>query len=172
MKYVLFLGFIISLISLPGCNDREAQPYTGSKLNKKWLNEIINESDSSYSKPYYRTDFVTAYYHINKKDSVLCQVMKDSSENIRQIIITKKKIRTFFAQYYPNGQALGITPVGKNGRFEGDAILFYENGTVESKGKYRDGFRFGVWKMYDEKGTLVKTEEYDTNGQLIRSAGY
>ena len=69
-----------------------------------WLDSIIKNSDSTYEKPYYRTDFVTAVYYINKKDSSICQVMKDSAGVIRQISMSKKNLRTFFAPYYENGQ--------------------------------------------------------------------
>src|SRR5882672_5715764 len=74
-----------------------------TKLDNAWLNSIIKNSDSNYTKPYYRTDFVTATYYINKKDSSTCQLMKDSAGIVRQIIIVTKNVRTFFGQYYANG---------------------------------------------------------------------
>jgi antitoxin component YwqK of YwqJK toxin-antitoxin module len=164
---------IMLFVSIAGCEvSNEIKPFEANKLNASWLEQIIRESDTSYSKPYFRSDFVTAHYYLNRNDSSLCQVMKDSSDNIRQIIVEEKKVRTFFAQFYPDGQAVAITPVGSNGRFEGDATVFYPDGKVKSKGKYCDGFYCGEWKVYDENGKLIKKEEYDTNGQLIKSADY
>ncbi|MES1197898.1 MAG: hypothetical protein ABUL41_01315 [Chitinophagaceae bacterium] len=139
------------------------------RLDTTWLATIIRSSDTSYSKPYFRTDFVTASYYINRMDSTLCQVMRDSSNRVRQIITTKKNIRTFYAQYYPNGHAQAILPLDASGKYDGNAIIFYEDGDIKSKGKYRHGSYAGKWKNYDEKGKLVTEDEYDSNGQLIKT---
>jgi hypothetical protein len=61
---------------------------------------IKQHSDSNYIKPYKRTDFVTAAFYINKKESSVCQIMKDSANCIRQVIIEKNGSRSFFTQYY------------------------------------------------------------------------
>jgi hypothetical protein len=141
----------------------------GTKLDQDWLNSIIEKSDSSYSKPYYRTDFVTAAYYINKKDSTLCQMMKDSAGLIRQIIITKKDIRTYFGQYYSNGQLQADLPLDNYGHYHGHATYYYKNGIIQSRGNYTNGQRSGKWDNYDEKGKLISIEEYDTNGQLLKT---
>lgn len=164
---------ILAVFVTAGCNDSSSnEPFIDNKLNKAWLNKIINKSDSSYTKPYYRSDFVTATYHINKKDSLLTQVMKDSAGNVKQVMIEKNKVRSFFAQYYINGQVMAILPVGKNGRFEGDAVFYCPAGKIKSKGKYVDGFYSGVWELYDEAGKLTVKETYDNNGQLINTTEY
>lgn len=165
----LFL-FILSIVSCTQSDD--PHPFMDNKLNKAWLEKIIRKSDSTYIKHYFRKDFVTASYYINKKDSTLCQVMRDSSENVRQVIITKNDIRTFFSQYYPNGQAVFINHLKEDGKFEGDAVNYYSNGKVKSKGKYHDGLYSGLWEYYDENGRLIRKEEYDSNGQRIKTDNF
>ncbi len=160
----LLLIFTILILSLFGCaekNDNE------KKLPGSFIDSIIKHSDSSYQKPYYRTDFVTASYYINKKDSTVSQFMKDSAGKIRQIIIAKKNIRTFFAQYYPNGNLQANLPLDAFGQYHGTGSFFYEDGSLQSSGNYNHGFKKGDWKVYDEKGRLTATDAYDENGSLI-----
>lgn len=133
------------------------------------LDAFIKQSDSSYNKPYYRTDFVTAWYYINKKDSAVCQVMKDSAKTIRQIIITKKNLRTFFAGFYSNGQLQADLSLDEFGHYHGNTTYYYPSGRTESTGNYEHGIKTGAWKYFDEKGRLLSTDNYDKNGQLIKA---
>ena len=169
-----FFGILaLMYICAAGCKQTaNSGPLVENKFNALWLQKIINNADTSYSKPYFGNDFVTASYYINRKDSTLCQVMRDSSKKVRQIIIVRKGIRTFYSQFYRNGQAIAILPLNKQGRFDGDAILFYADGAIKSKGKYYDGLYNGVWKIYNEKGKLISKEEYDNNGQLLKVSKY
>jgi antitoxin component YwqK of YwqJK toxin-antitoxin module len=154
---------LLCLISCFGCSQKD----NSKKLDKNWLDSIAKASDSSYSKPYYRSDFVTAQYYINKKDSIVCQLMKDSGGNIRQIIIAKKDIRTFFGQYYTNGNLQADLPLDEFGQFHGTGIFYFENGKVQSSGTFTHGLKTGQWKVFDEKGKTIATDEYDKNGQII-----
>ncbi len=133
-----------------------------------WLDSVIKHSDSSYTKPYFRTDFVTATYYINKKDSTVCQVMKDSAQTIRQIILMKKDIRTFFAPYFDNGQLQSAVSLDEAGHYHGTLTNYYRNGNIENTGNYVHGLRNGAFKNYDSTGHLVSTETYDSTGQLIK----
>lgn len=171
--YKRIIGPAVFLLLVAGCKEKEHdQPFSGNQLNKPWLEKIISGSDSSYTKPYFRSDFVTAYYYINKKDSTFSQVMKDSSERVRQVIIEKKGIRTFYAQFYPNGQAIAILPLNAHGRFHGNATLFYPDGRVKSKGSYHNGWYSGTWETYNEEGKLILKEEYGADGQLLKTLPY
>lgn len=144
---------------------------TGSskKLDKAWLDSIAKASDSSYVKPYYRTDFVTAQYYINKKDSSVCQLMKDSAGIIRQIIMTKKGVRIFFGSYYKNGRLQADLPLDEFGQYHGTGTFYYEDGSLQSSGNFNHGLKTGDWKVYDEKGKLTATDTFDKNGQLIQN---
>lgn len=136
-------------------------------LAGSFIDSIIKNSDSSYDKPYYRTDFVTASYYTNKKDSTVCQVMKDSAGIIRQIIIAKKDIRIFLGAYYKNGQLQADLPLDEFGQYHGTGKLYYQNGSLQSSGNFLHGVKTGAWKVYDEKGKETATDNFDQNGNLI-----
>lgn len=165
----IFLFQIALLILIISCSQQNNKNKpTAKALNHYWLDSIVKNSDSSYSKPYKRTDFVTAFYYTDKKDSSVCQVMKDSADSIRQIIIAKKNIRTFFALYYPNGNLQADLPLDEFGQYNGTGKFYYEDGNLQSQGNFTHGLKTGQWKIYDEKGKLTATDEFDKNGQLIQ----
>jgi antitoxin component YwqK of YwqJK toxin-antitoxin module len=139
------------------------------KVNTAWLDSVTKNSDSSFVKPYKRTDFATATYYTNKKDSSLCQLMKDSAGIIRQIIIVTKNIRTFFGQYYKNGQLQADLPLDEFGQYHGAATNYFEDGVVESSGSYVHGLKAGTWKNFNKTGKFLSTDEYNQNGQLVKT---
>jgi antitoxin component YwqK of YwqJK toxin-antitoxin module len=162
MKKRLFL--FVLMIAVFGCSQKN----DNSKiLPGSFIDSIIKHSDSSYDKPYHRTDFVTVSYYTNKKDSTLSQFMKDSAGKIRQIIIAKKNIRSFFAQYYANGNLQADLPLDAFGQYHGTGKFFYEDGNLQSTGDYNHGFKTGTWSVYDEKGKVTATDSYDDNGNLM-----
>lgn len=164
----LNLSFFAAVTLFLSCTQNSGDPKTNAKtINRPWLDSIIKTSDSTYSKPYKRTDFVTAIFYINKKDSSVCQLMKDSADSIRQIIIAKNNIRTFFAQYYSNGNLQAELPLDEFGQHHGTGTFYYEDGTVQSSGSFNHGLKSGEWKIYDGKGKLLTTDSYDKDGQLI-----
>lgn len=160
----LLVCFLTLTILFANCSEHSDNEKT---INRSWLDSIIKASDSSYIKPYKRTEFVTAVFYINKKDSSVCQLMKDSADSIRQIIIAKKDIRIFFAQYYPNGNLQADLPLDSFGQYHGTGKFFYEDGSLQSTGNYNHGFKTGDWKVYDEKGKVTATDSYDKNGNLV-----
>jgi antitoxin component YwqK of YwqJK toxin-antitoxin module len=95
--------------------------------------------------------------------------MKDTTGRIRQIIMAKRQTRLFTAEYYDYGQLKAYLPLDAKGRFEGSSEFYFENGCVKSKGVFHQGFYSGEWKNYNEKGGLVSTDQYDSNGQLIKT---
>ncbi len=131
------------------------------KLDKVWLDSIIHASDSNYAKPYYRTDFVTAVYYLNRKDSTICQIMKDSSDRIRQVTIMNKGRRTFFGEYFKNGNIQALIPLDEFGQYNGQAIYYYETGIIQSQGQFLHGVRVGTWQYFTPAGKLEKKESYD-----------
>jgi antitoxin component YwqK of YwqJK toxin-antitoxin module len=160
----IFLLPAVLILSVFGCTKKNGN---SKVLAGYFIDSIIKHSDSSYEKPYYRTDFVTATYYLNKKDSTVCQLMKDSAGNIRQVIITKKDTRIFFGSYYKNGQLQADMPLDAFGQFHGAGKFFYEDGSLQSTGNYTHGFKTGDWKVYDEKGKVTATDSYDSNGNII-----
>lgn len=161
------------LVWAAGCDQsKNTGPFHDNKLNNSWLKSIISKSDSTYTRPYYRSDFVTASYYINKKDSTLTQVMRDSSERVRQVIVETKGVRSFSAQFYPTGYAIAMTGFNTQGQFHGGATFLYPDGRVKSKGQYANGFHSGVWETYNPEGKLVLKEEYGADGQLLKTQNY
>ena len=53
---------------------------------------------------------------------------------------------------------------GKWGR-NGIGRAYYDTGTLEREGPYRDGVRVGQWKYYKPDGTLDRTEDRGMDGQ-------
>jgi antitoxin component YwqK of YwqJK toxin-antitoxin module len=133
------------------------------------LDSIRKASDSTYKKPYFTRDFATAEYFMNKKNSTLTQVMKDKDSVMRQVIITKNKLRIFTAQYYANGQLTAKYELDRFGQYDGYSEEFYEDGRVKRSGNYKSGFHTGQWKNYTENGKLSNTETYNESGQAVSS---
>ena len=163
MKTIQFL-FLVSLLFIIGCKQQD----TNTKiLANSFIDSIIKLSDSSYQKPYYRSDFVSAQYYTSKKDSIVCQLMKDSAGLIKQIIIAKKDIRIFYGSYYKNGQLQANLPLDEFGQYNGTGKFYYEDGSLQSTGSYNHGFKTGAWKVYNEKGKETAIDNFDEDGNLI-----
>ena len=160
---------IFSVIVLYSCSSKTQVGREIIKPDKGWLDSIQKNSDTSFTKKYRSQEFFTAEYYINRKKKTVCQVMKDSSGNIRQIIADKNSIRTFTAEYYPNGQLKAKLPLDSMGKYHGPSKYYYQNGQIKSEGTFVHGFFSGQWRNYDEKGKLISKDEYDENGQLIRT---
>ncbi len=161
-----FLSWLVVCILIVSCKQQQ-QNGNSKILAGHFIDSVIKHSDSSYEKPYYRTDFVTAAYHVNTKDSTVCQLMKDSAGRIRQVIVARKGTRIFFALYYTNGQLQADLPLDAFGQYHGTGKFFYEDGSLQSSGNYTHGFKTGDWKVYDKKGNITATDSYDDNGNLI-----
>jgi antitoxin component YwqK of YwqJK toxin-antitoxin module len=158
------------LILICSCSGNKNSGREIIKINKAWLDSIKNKSDTSWTKRYRNKDFVTAEYYVDKKDSIVTQLMKDSAGIIRQIIIARyDNTRLFFAEYYSNGQLKARLPLDSIGKYNGQAKYYYQNGQVKSEGTFTHGFFSGQWKNCDEKGKLISKDEYDENGQLIKT---
>src|ERR1043166_7807741 len=103
---------LAGMMFLAGCANKNNKPEMPLKtVNHLWLDSLISKADSSLKKPYKRTDFVTAEFYVNRKDSTITQLMKDSAGTIRQIIVADRHKRIFFAQYYANGQQQADLPL-------------------------------------------------------------
>ncbi|MBL7702531.1 MAG: hypothetical protein JNM14_09785 [Ferruginibacter sp.] len=167
MRLIFF--FVTFLILLAGsCRQKQSNVTTNNKiLATPFIDSVIKKSDSSYEKKYLRSDFVTAQYYSNKKDSTVCQLMKDSAGLIRQIIIADKNVRIFFGSYYTNGQLQADLPLDSFGQYHGTGKFYYEDGSLQSSGNYTHGFKTGTWKVYDKNGKETNTDNFDQNGNLI-----
>ena len=163
MKFFCLIFFCAAIAA--SCNNNKIQ-FTSvlKKVDTAWLDSIVKNSDSTYSKKYRTTDFATADYYLLHKDSSVCQVMKDTAKTIRQILITRKNTRTYFAQYYANGQLMADVKLDNFGQPDGKAIYYYENGNIKSTGQYQHGLATGEWKEFKENNHAVSIIKYDSNG--------
>lgn len=154
----------VFFLMLAGCKPKSIQQKT---IAENLADSISSHSDSSYTKPYFTPDFVTATYYVNSKDTSLSQVMKDSAGMIRQIIIARKNIRLFYGSYYKNGQSQASLPLDEFGQYHGTGTFYYEDGRIQSSGNYKHGLKTGPWKVFDMKGKITATDSYDDNGNLV-----
>ncbi len=165
------LIIIANGIFLFGCASKDNASHKLVSVNHQWLDSIRQSGDTSYVKKYGTLKFANAEYFINRKDAIICQVMKDSSDSVRQIIITKNSRRNYFAEYYPNGQLIAQLPLDSFGQYHGSSKYYYQNGIIESVGDYKNGLKTGIWNNYDASGKLNSISEYDANGRVIKGAG-
>ncbi|MEO7524195.1 MAG: hypothetical protein ABIT58_08880 [Ferruginibacter sp.] len=165
MKNIISFPLLICLVFLFSCKLAKNDLHPGLTVNVEMLDSIKQHSDSTYEKPYSRTDFVTAAYFVSKKDSNVTQVMKDSSGTIRQLIIEKGNHRTYVATFYPNGQQQYKVSLDAFGQYHGAAKEFNPNGSIKRSGIYNHGLHAGKWENFDEGGKYVSTDEYNENGQ-------
>jgi antitoxin component YwqK of YwqJK toxin-antitoxin module len=164
MKLVFRLLVVLFFV---GCKVKNTCP--GISVDNGMLDSVKKKMDTSYSKPYRSQEFATTEYYINKKDTTVCQLMRDTANQIRQVLIAKKEKRIFTAEYYSNGQLKASWSLDNEGRLNGAATLYFETGCIKSKGVFHNGLYYGVWENYDQNGTFLSTDQYDSNGQLVKT---
>ena len=164
-KMRLIYLLIVSLLII-NCSENKTRREI-IKIDTAWLDSIKRKSDTSWIKPYRNKEFATAEYYVDRKDSIVTQLMKDSSCTIRQINIAKyDNIRLFFGEYYANGQLQASLSLDSMGKYNGPCKYYYENGQIKSEGTYSHGFLSGEWKNFNPKGRLTSIDKYDKSGQL------
>ena len=62
--------------------------------------------------------------------------------------------------YFPDS-TINFTVDLKNGFKNGTFTEYYKNGEVKMKGRFKNDLRDGIWKLYDELGTLIQRRNYD-----------
>ena len=163
MKWMIIFAVAIFLF---GCSSKKEMAPLAIRVNYNWLDSVKRISDSTYVKKYGTNKFANATYYIGNKEAIVCQVMKDLSDTIRQIIVTKNGKRNFIAEYYDNGQLVANLPLDSFGQYHGKSIYYYQNGFIESQGSYEHGFKKDIWKYYTAEGKLREKNEYDSNGNV------
>jgi len=88
---------------------------------------------------------------------------------VRQVIMARNNRRFFTAEYFDNGQLKARLPFDQNGKFDGAAEYYFENGCVMRSGNFVHGRFRGEWLNYDEGGNVVSIDTYDESGQLVSS---
>lgn len=152
-----------------GCKDTVNHlPGGMCKIDMAFFDSIRCNSDTGFTRIIGAGEFYSAeqYY---RGDSIVSKIMKDTAGRITAFVQFHKNIRTAYAEYYSNGQLKAKLLLDDQGLFDGRAAYYYEDGNIKSEGVYDKGFFSGTWKNYSAGGALVSIDEYDANGQLIRS---
>ena len=171
MKKIVIISIVLLYCFISGCQPGKNNTIHAQQIpvDTAMLDSIKANADSVYTKEYPRTDLVTAEYFVNHKDSTITQVMKDIKGTIRQVIVEKNKIRIYFAKFYPNGQMVAKYYLDNFGQYNDSSKEFFENGFLKSEGIYKNGLHSGKWKNFDSTGSYISTNEYNQNGQQIKS---
>ncbi len=150
MKKLILFTYCICLLSVVACGQKK-QPMAPDSTAMFAMSETVvkyNNGQKYYikgtDKPY--TGFLYARYENGELMSV---------------------------QQFENGVGNGIwinyDPYGRkecqgtyvNNRVEGPVTFFYEDGSVKSKGQYREWKRpIGLWIYYDRQGNIVSRMNY------------
>ena len=99
-------------------------------------------------------------------DSIVSnETQKDQKENNKISDFTTEKKDSTITIYYPTGEARYVQSYDIWGDLTAEWINYYKNGQIKQKGYYSNGQASGMWKYYNEDGTLQKKEfiELDTN---------
>jgi antitoxin component YwqK of YwqJK toxin-antitoxin module len=95
----------------------------------------------------YKNGIYTEYYPGRKKVKMRGAQDKNKVRNGKWVLLS------------PSGKELSITFFEKGLR-EGHTIIKYPNGSINYVGEYLHNEQIGVWKFYDEKGKLIREEDY------------
>lgn len=167
IKVLSGISLLILFFSV-GCKNKNAPQPLKSTFDHSMIDSIKSRADTFYSSRYPRRDISLAEYYVNRKDSTLTQVMKDSLGRIRQIASVRNKVRMFFAEYYPNGQVKADFHFDGYGQYDGASKEYDEYGGIQRLGAYRSGMHVGKWKNYNGKGELISVDEYNNDGQQMK----
>jgi hypothetical protein len=166
MKWVLIMGMLVFVIS---CRNKMEGPVEVIRIDPSFIDSIRKESDTSYTRSIGAGEFYTAEQLLDREDSTITKILRDTAGRVTGMVQYRKGIRTFIGEYYINGQLKGKIPLDDKGQVHGEARYYYEDGRVRSEGAFQHGLYAGTWKLYDARGKLGSTEWYDSNGQLVTS---
>ncbi|WP_160164114.1 toxin-antitoxin system YwqK family antitoxin [Nafulsella turpanensis] len=74
--------------------------------------------------------------------------------------ITSKGPVGEFKEYHRNGRIKKIINYNHNSLKDGDSKVWFQDGTLKKRGRYKEGLKAGVWEKYNKKGHLVKSKSY------------
>ena len=92
-------------------------------------------------------DYFDLNGHCNTKRTFISDIHKEGGSGFGKCCIDDKII--WFYSY-------------KNGKIDGEARIYYENGNLKFVGNYKNGLKNGVSKDYYENGQLKALKEYDS----------
>jgi antitoxin component YwqK of YwqJK toxin-antitoxin module len=140
-KILLFLPFIII-----GCEEKEV-----SLCNLKTDNGIT--------------------YFNNKVYNGTCYLVQGDENVIWKKVSYKRGKLSKEIAYFDNGSIDYIGFRNRNGEIDGNFIKYFINGEIELEGNIDNGYRDGVWKIYNDSGVLIEEVNYNM-GEIVESTKY
>ena len=137
------------------CNRNKHTDFSGTRLDKEKIREIISASNPPAIDTPGRRDFYYVEVYTDKADGTVTKLLLDSLRNIVGINQKRNGVTIFGAEYYTNGQIRGKITLNGEGNITGPAVYYYEDGKISSSGYLKDGVRVGEWKTFDESGKLI-----------------
>lgn len=112
------------------------------------------------------------YYIKKDTEKILVKEVKYYSNHQKQLQgeYKDKKRNGGWVYYYSNGNKWSEGSF-LDGLDNGLRTTYFENGQKRYEGVYNKGKEIGIWKFWDEKGTLVKTVNYDTVKTTTKTLG-
>jgi hypothetical protein len=147
---------LFCLILFVACGSPNRSNIEILKIDSVQLKHVWEADHSPTIDTLRRPDFYTKERYINKNDSIVTVLLKDSIGYIVGMRQTKSGINIFVCEYYPNGQAKGKIPLTDSGISDGLTTYYYEDGRISAQGNLKDGIRVGTWKEYDNQGFPIK----------------
>ena len=89
----------------------------------------------------------SVYYKVISEDNKKENYFYKSGNIFRKLNYLKRKPIDNFSEFYESGE-LKISGKFENGLKEGIWKIYYKNGKIKEKGKYKNGDKVGIWKSY------------------------
>jgi antitoxin component YwqK of YwqJK toxin-antitoxin module len=98
------------------------------------------------------------YYSRNLRNGLSLKFFQDSTVAERLTFINDIK-QGEWIQYYPSVKVL-LKSNYSDGKINGKFEVWFENGTIEYSGQYKNDSRDGLWIIFNENGTIKYKLEY------------
>lgn len=138
-----------------------------------WHEDEFKNGDSNKKILYYYDNKKLVSKKLFKNDKYVKDLPLTESEDKKKLFIPRKLsgedsryAKWNKEQPMVNGERINQYNVD-TGKKEGLWVRYYDNGQLESKGRYKNGLRDGVWEYYYWNGTLER-ELYD-NGDIVKN---
>jgi hypothetical protein len=163
---ILFGIFLISLFSCKGPVLSDIQVI---KFDANIIDTLKQTSDTSWTEVLGRKDFYTVDHYMDRRDSIVSKIFKDSLGNVVAFNKAKNEKVFFAAEYYANGQLIGKLKHMPAMSEDDSATYYYPDGRIKSIGQLHNYNKTGIWKEYNIKGVLEKKIYYDSSGNIIQT---
>lgn len=164
-KKIILILFILGFL---GCKPKsEVSEIEVTILDTAFVTEIKQSSDSFTVKPMggQNTELIYTYY---KGKEYRDNIVTTLGDTVVGLIRKKDGVNYFVCEYYTNGQVIGYINLSSEGKINGKAKYYYQDGRIRTTGEWRNTKRVGVWKDYDEEGKLVSIYDHDKDEYIYQ----